>query len=118
MVNNGWKMKEFAFTCCLRSNPQIIAEYDRRHAAVWPEVLFSLRQTGILNARIYRLGHRLFMIFQTLDDYDPAAASQRHWNSSPRVREWEELMASFQERPPEAPPGVGKWVAMEKVFEM
>ena len=58
------------------------------------------------------------MIFQTVDDYDPAAAAAVHWNRTPHIREWEELMQSYQQRPPEAPPGEGTWTLMKKVFDM
>ena len=111
-------MKEYAFTCQLRDDPEVIRLYEEYHANAWPEVLESLRATGVVGARIYRIGHRLFMIVQTADDYDPATAGEKHWNASPRIRQWEELMASFQERVPEAPPGEGKWAALACVFEM
>jgi len=111
-------MKECAFTCQLRDDPEIIRLYDEYHSNAWPEVLESLCATGVLAARIYRIGRRLFMIVQTADDYDSVAAKEKHWNASPRIQEWEELMASFQERVPEAQPGDGKWAPMTCVFEM
>jgi L-rhamnose mutarotase len=111
-------MKEYVYTCLLRDDPQVIAEYDRQHAAVWPEVLSSLRRIGITGGRIYRLGPRLMMILETTDAYDPVTDGQQHWNSSPRMREWEELMKSYQLRPPEAPHGSGTWTPMTQVWRM
>jgi L-rhamnose mutarotase len=111
-------MKQYAFTCNLKDDPEVIARYKEYHRAAWPEVLESLRRIGIERAFIYLLGRRLFMVFETGDDYDPAVASEKHWNSSARVREWEELMRSFQERAPEAPAGTGTWAPMERVFDM
>ena len=55
---------------------------------------------------------------QTGDDYDPAAAAAVHWNRTAHTREWEELMQSYQQRPPEAPPGEGTWTLMKQVFDM
>lgn len=106
-------MKEFVYTCLLKDDPEIIRQYKDYHAAVWPEVVASLRATGVQTLRIYLLGRRVCMIVQTADDYDPAAATRQHWQTHPRVRAWEELMRSFQERPPEAPPGDGTWVALD-----
>lgn len=111
-------MKHYAFTCNLRNDPTVIARYKEYHRVIWPEVADSLRAIGIGRASIHLLGRRLFMHIETADHYDPATASEKHQNASPRIREWEELMRSFQERVPEAPPGEGAWVEMECIFEL
>ena len=99
----------------LKDDPQAISEYESYHRAVWPEVLDSLRDSGIKEMRIYRTGNRLFMIMETIPGFsfeDKAAADAL--NS--RVREWEDLMERFQQRLPWAEPGQ-KWVLMEEIFQ-
>lgn len=111
-------MKFHAFTCNLKDDPATIARYREYHHAIWPEVAASLLATGIRRATIHLLGRRLFMLIETNDDYDPVGAVRKHWNASPRIREWEDLMRSMQERVPEAPPGDAIWVEMECIFEL
>lgn len=111
-------MKIHAFTCNLKDDPAVIARYKEYHRAIWPEVSESLLGGGIRRVTIHLLGRRLFMLIKTDDDYDPVAAGEKHWNASPRIREWEELMRSMQERVPEAPPDDAKWAEMECVFEL
>ena len=111
-------MKRYAFTCQLKDDPKVISCYLEHHRAIWPEVAESLLASGILRATIHLLGRRLFMTIETGDDYDPDVAHELHRNASPRIREWEELMRSMQERAPEAPPGDSTWVEMECVFEL
>jgi L-rhamnose mutarotase len=65
---------------------------------------------------IFLLGRRMFMIMETVDTFDPLRDFKR-LEASPRYREWQELMNTFQERVPEARPGE-HWAAMEKVFEL
>ena len=111
-------MKEFAFTCQLKNDDEIVEKYCTYHEAVWPEVLASLQNVGIVSGRIFRSGRRLFMLIRTTDEYEPESSMTAHWNSHPRVREWEELMRSFQERPPDAGEGDGAWVPMERVWAL
>ena len=40
----------------LVDEPDKIAEYQRLHQRIWPEVADHLRQHGIVNMEIYRLG--------------------------------------------------------------
>ena len=50
----------------LRDDPQLIAEYRRRHSqgAIWPEIPAGIREAGILEMEIYLLDTRLFMIVE------------------------------------------------------
>jgi len=86
------------------------------HRQVWPEVLDSLRKSGIQRMDIYLLGRRLVMILET-DDPDFRRCFAAHVASSPRVAEWEALMRSLQTPPPGAPPGEW-WTRMEPVFSL
>ena len=63
----GQPVKRYCQTMDLRDNPDLIAEYRRRHGrdAVWQEVLEGIRAVGILDMQIFILGTRLFMIVET-----------------------------------------------------
>ena len=110
-------MKTYAQTLDLRDDPDIIATYDERHRAVWPEVQRGLRGIGIERMRIWRLGRRLFMLMETVDAFEPDRDFARYIESDPRIREWQEMMASLQQPAPGAQPGE-LWVNMQLVFEL
>jgi L-rhamnose mutarotase len=100
----------------LVDDPALIAEYEDRHRNVWPEILESIRSSGIEQMEIYRAGNRLFMIMQTDDDFSFDAKSQAD-SSNDKVQEWEQLMWKFQQPLPFAKPGE-KWVLMDKIFQL
>jgi len=97
----------------LQDDPTRIAEYERHHRAVWPEVLTHLRQSGIQRCRIYRAGNRLTML---LDSDRPVATDGGNEPVSDRVMQWETLMDQFQQRLPFAGPGE-KWVQANSIFD-
>lgn len=109
-------MKTFGRTLLLRDDPAAIADYKRHHQAVWPEVLASIRASGVTGMEIYLIGRRMFMSMTTADDYDVARAGGEYL-ASPRVQEWEALMHTLQERAPEAGPDEW-WAEMELVFDL
>ena len=100
----------------LKDDPALIAEYERYHEAVWPEVLQSLHDAGITDMEIYRVENRLVLVMDTADDFslDRKAAMDA---ANPKVQEWETLMWRYQEALPSAKPGQ-KWVPMKKVFQL
>jgi L-rhamnose mutarotase len=110
-------MKRYARTIDLKDDPDVITRYDAHHAAVWPEVERGLRAIGIERMLIWRLGTRLFMLMETVDDFD----EERHWaryvESDPRVPEWQSLMESMQQPAPGAKPGEW-WADMDLVFAL
>lgn len=94
----------------------VVETYRDYHRRVWPEVLESMRASGVISMEIYLLGTRLVMIAELEDGSDLRRAFATRIASSPRVAEWERLMMSFQQ----PAPGAGKgewWTAMERVFE-
>jgi L-rhamnose mutarotase len=100
----------------LQADPAAIDSYRQHHRAVWPEVLASLRQSGIRHMDIYLVGLRLVMILET-DGRDFRRCFADHVASSPRVAEWEALMRSIQVPIPGAAPG-DWWAPMEPVFSL
>ena len=108
--------RRYCLTLDVQDDPQLIAEYRRQHQAVWPEVLQSIRDSGILNLEIYLLGNRLFMIIEVSEkfSFEAKAALDRE---NPKLREWEKLMWRFQKPLPQANPGE-KWLLMERIFAL
>ncbi len=110
-------MKTYALTINLKTDPQAIRQYCEYHAHPWPEVVSSLRAVGILDMKIYLLGHRLFMTMETTDAFQPEVDFPLYLTLHPRCQEWEDLMGTFQEKVPEAKPEE-KWAYMEQVFQL
>ena len=111
-------VKRYCQTLDLRDNPELIAEYRRRHSQehIWKEVPEGIRQVGILEMEIYLLGTRLFMIMETPMDFDWDTAMAR-LGTLPRQAEWEDYMAEFQL----VKAGISsaeKWQLMERIFHL
>jgi L-rhamnose mutarotase len=109
-------MKTYCLTLDLHDDPALIEQYKLHHRDVWPQILQSLRDSGILNARIYLLGTRLVMTLETTDvfSFEAKAAADA---ANPKVQEWEILMWTFQKPLPQAKPG-DKWMLMEQIFDL
>ena len=116
--SHGMAVKRYCQTLDLRDNPQLIAEYRRRHGrdAVWSEILQGIREVGILEMEIYILGTRLFMIVETPVDFDWDSAMAR-LNTLPRQQEWEEYMSVFQQTE-QGLSSAEKWRPMERMFHL
>lgn len=110
-------MKQFAMTLNLKDDAALIGKYKAHHRNVWPEVVASLKAVGILDMKIYLLGRRMFMVLNTINEFNPETDFARYLTLDPRCREWEDLMGEFQEPVPEAAPGE-KWAYMEQVFDL
>lgn len=111
-------VKRYCQTLDLRDNPELIAEYRRRHSKehIWKEVMEGIRQVGILEMEIYLLGTRLFMIVETPLDFE--------WDSAmallgtlPRQAEWEEYMSEFQ-LVKAGMSSAEKWQLMDRIFHL
>ena len=109
-------MKQFCLALDLKDDPALIAEYKRYHAAVWPEILESIRASGIESMEIYCIANRLFMIMRVHDSFSFAAKSAAD-AANPMVQEWETLMWKYQQALPVAKPGE-KWLLMERIFSL
>lgn len=109
-------MKRYCLALDMKDDPALIAEYEEYHRAVWPEVLDSLRNAGILDMEIYRTGNRLVLVMETGDEFtlEKKAAMDA---ANPKVQEWEELMWKYQQPAPGAVPGQ-KWLEMKCVFRL
>ena len=100
----------------LKDDPSLIAEYENYHKTVWPEIVKSIKESGIESMQIYRTGNRLFMIMEVNESFsfdDKSAAD----TANPIVQKWEELMWKFQQPLPWAKGGE-KWVLMNQIFQL
>lgn len=86
------------------------------HKAVWPEVLQSIKDSGILGMEIYRFDNRLCMIMVTQDDFTFEQKQQLD-AANPKVAAWEELMWTYQQ-PLKGVAAGAKWVLMHKIFDL
>ena len=109
-------MKRYCLALDLIDDPALIAEYERYHTAIWPEIRESILHSGITGMEIYRLGNRLFMIMETEDafSFEKKAAMD---GANQKVQEWEQLMWKYQQALPQARPGE-KWLLMDKIFQL
>jgi len=110
-------MKRYAMTVMLKNDPEIIRQYEEYHAHPWPEANAGLRRVGIQRIFIYRFGRQLFMFMETTDDFDMDRDLPKYTDNNPRAREWDDLMRTFQETVPGAPPG-STWVLMKEVYSL
>ncbi len=108
--------RRYCFALDLKDDPTLIAEYERYHERIWPEITRSIHDAGIEDMEIYRVGNRLCMVMEVSDDFS-FAAKDRSDRANPRVQEWEELMWQYQQPLPLAKPGE-KWLRMERIFKL
>jgi L-rhamnose mutarotase len=109
-------MKRHCLALDLKNDPELIAAYEEHHKKVWPEILESIRDSGILSMEIYRVGNRLFMIMEVDDQFSFERKALADL-SNPKVETWESLMWKYQQALPFAKSGE-KWVVMEKIFSI
>ena len=109
-------MQRFCLTLNLYPDQALIDEYIERHRHVWPEVLRSLRDAGVLDMKIYQHGNLLMMIMDTTDDFtiERKAVIDR---ANPVVMRWEEEMAKYQVGDPDSDAS-GRWQQMQQVFAL
>lgn len=109
-------MKRFCLALDLKNDPILIAEYEKYHEQIWPEIEQSIRESGIIEMEIYRIETRLFMIMETEDSFSFEKKGEAD-AQNPKVQEWENLMWKYQQALPTAKPNE-KWLLMKKVFEL
>lgn len=109
-------MNKYCLTLDLKDDPELIAEYERHHITIWPEIHRSIVASGILNMEIYRHDTRLFMIMETDETFNFEKKSAMD-AANPKVQEWEDLMWKYQQPLKNAAKGE-KWIIMNKIFQL
>jgi L-rhamnose mutarotase len=111
-------VKRFCLACDLKNDPELIAEYRKWHqpGGVWPEIINSIKEAGVLDMEIYLFGTRMVLIMETTEDFTLEHKATLDRNN-PRVVEWENLMWRFQEAVPGVPEDQ-KWSPMERIFKL
>lgn len=108
-------MKRYCQTLTLRDDPALVEKYIEVHSHVWPEVIAGQHEVGILSMEIYAQGRTLFMIVDTVDDFDWQRDMAR-LATLPRQAEWEAYVSQFQGCAPNAT-SAQKWQLMTKIFD-
>lgn len=109
-------MKKYCLALDLKNDPDLIEEYKRFHQNVWPEIIESIKKSGIINLEIYNIQDRLLMIIEADSNFSFEKKSKLD-ATNPKVQEWETLMWKFQQALPGAKPRE-KWLLMDKIFEL
>jgi L-rhamnose mutarotase len=109
-------MKKYVLALDLKDDEKLIAEYEAYHREVWPEIIESIRNSGIQNLEIYRTGNRMAMVME-VSEYFTFEAKSAADIANKKVQEWEALMWQYQQALPLAKPGE-KWILMDCIFSM
>ncbi len=112
------KYKRYCKTLLLANDPGLIEAYKLVHAKgkAWPEITQGMKEVGILDMEIYINGNRLFMIMDTVADFDHEKA-MAELAGKPRQAEWEAYVSQFQVSSSNATADE-KWQLMERIYEM
>ena len=109
-------MKRYCQMLELVDDDELIRKYVEVHAHVWPEIMAGQKEVGILDMQIYRYGNKVFMICDTVDEFDWERDMAR-LATLPRQAEWEAYVARYQGCDPSAP-STAKWHLMDKIFQL
>ena len=109
-------MKRYCLTLDLIDDEKMILEYEEYHKNISPEILKSIKDSGIELMQIYRLHTRMFMIIETNDDFSFEKKTEMDAPND-KVQAWEELMWQYQRALPMAKDGE-KWIIMNKIFSV
>lgn len=112
------KYKRYCKTLSLESDPELIEKYKKAHSIghTWPEIGQGMKEVGIIDMEIYIHGNTLFMIMDTVSDFDHEKAF-KELATKPKQAEWEAHMSQFQVSSKEASADE-KWQLMERIYEL
>ena len=99
----------------LKSDEQLIAEYEAHHQSVWPEIEKQILDSGVLSCEIFRFENRLMMKLEVDESFSFERKSEMDANSE-AVQRWEALMDQYQQRIGNNV--AGKWRLMSKIYHL
>ena len=110
--------KRYCKALKLKNDSVLIEAYKKVHApgAVWSEITQGMREVGIVDMEIYILGNQLFMIMDTVPNFDHDKA-MAELATKPRQTEWEAYVSRFQKTSADATADE-KWQLMERIFKL
>lgn len=110
--------KRYCKALTLKDDPQLIEDYKKVHGpkAVWPEITQGMKEVGIIDMELYLLGNQLFMIMDTVADFDHDKAMEL-LAKKPLQSDWEAYVSRFQNTSKEASADE-KWQLMERIYKM
>ncbi len=106
----------FCMVLDLQDDSELIEEYLTYHRNVWPEILASIRESGIRNMEIYQVEDRLVMMVEAEAGFSFANKALLD-EQNPVVQRWEALMSRFQ-KPLRNTPSQEKWRLANRVFSL
>ena len=109
-------MNRYCLTLDLKEDIALILDYEKYHQAVWPQVIKSIQDAGIIAMQIFRFDTRLFMIMETDESFSFEKKAKMD-AENPKVQEWEALMWKYQQPVKNALKGE-KWILMDKIFDL
>ncbi len=98
----------------LQVRPELLAEYRERHAAVWPDMLRALHETGWRNYSLFARPDGLLVGYVEADDLD---AAQRAMAATEVNARWQAQMSRYFTGLDGRPPDEG-FVLLEEVFNL
>jgi L-rhamnose mutarotase len=110
--------KRFCKTLELNNDPALIEQYKKVHAKgnAWTEIGQGMKEVGIIDMEIYLIENRLFMIMDTVVDFDHDKA-MTELAKKPRQSEWEAFVSRFQKTSADATADE-KWQLMERIYKL
>lgn len=110
--------KRYCKILTLKNDPEMIKQYREAHGInkAWPEITQGMKEVGIIDMEIYIHSNTLFMIMDTIEDFDHEK-SMAALAAKPRQREWERYVSKFQNVGKDADSGT-KWTLMERIYEL
>ena len=110
--------KRYCKSLKLEDDAQLIEEYKKVHApgAAWPEITQGMKDVGIIDMEIYIMGTQLFMLMDTLPEFDHDR-DMAALAAKPRQSEWEAKVSRFQLTSAEATADE-KWQLMERIYKL
>ena len=111
------QFKRYCKMLRLRNDARLIEAYKNAHlpGAEWIKIAQGMREVGILDMEIYAVGEQLFMIMETVPDFDHDAA-MRELAIKPRQAEWESYMSAFQHT--NGSSAAEKWQLLTKIYKL
>jgi len=108
------KTYRHCFALDLINDAEMILAYKKHHERVWPEIIKSIKDCGIVGLDIYLVENRLFMIMEVTESFSFKAKAEADL-ANEKVQEWETLMWKYQKALPTSKPNE-KWRLMEHIF--